>query len=144
MSNKILGLYFLFFFLLVPSVCISFEDNKVSGMEETKKAVFAQSREVVEDLLMFWEEKDLFVQTATRNEKPISQVAENMTVITAKGDAMPDGGKLYIKKDAFLLSDKQSSGPLQLQPGRYVRVCVTDTGIGIEPEIRDRIFEPGG
>ena len=33
---------------------------------------------------MFWEEKDLFVQTATRNEKPISQVAENMTVITAK------------------------------------------------------------
>lgn len=84
MSNKILGLYFLFFFLLVPSVCISSEDNKVSGMEETKKAVFAQSREVVEDLLMFWEEKDLFVQTATRNEKPISQVAENMTVITAK------------------------------------------------------------
>ncbi len=33
---------------------------------------------------MFWEEKDLFVQSATRNEKPISQVAENMTVITAK------------------------------------------------------------
>lgn len=36
------------------------------------------------DLLMFWEEKELYVQTATRSEKPINQVAENMTVITAK------------------------------------------------------------
>jgi len=57
-------------------------------------------------------------------------------------DAMPDGGKLYIKTDVFLLSDKQSSDSLQLHPGRYVRVCVTDTGTGIEPEVRDRIFEP--
>ncbi|HJV67303.1 MAG TPA: TonB-dependent receptor plug domain-containing protein [Geomonas sp.] len=36
------------------------------------------------DLLMFWEEKELYVQTATRTAKPISQVAENMEVITAK------------------------------------------------------------
>ncbi|MDD5285175.1 MAG: TonB-dependent receptor [Desulfuromonadaceae bacterium] len=36
------------------------------------------------DLLMFWDEKELYVQTATRSEKPITQVAENMTVITAK------------------------------------------------------------
>lgn len=36
------------------------------------------------DLLMFWEEKELYVQTATRSEKPINQVAENMTVITAR------------------------------------------------------------
>jgi signal transduction histidine kinase/CheY-like chemotaxis protein len=57
-------------------------------------------------------------------------------------DAMPDGGKLYIKTDTFMLSDKQSADSLQLQPGRYVRVCVTDTGMGIGPEIRDRIFEP--
>lgn len=56
-------------------------------------------------------------------------------------DAMPDGGKLYIKTDAFLLGDKQSSDSLQ-RPCRYVRVSVTDTGIGIGPEIRDRIFEP--
>jgi vitamin B12 transporter len=53
-------------------------------MEDTRRDVFTQSKEAVEDLLMFWEEKDLFVQSATRNEKPISQVAENMTVITAK------------------------------------------------------------
>ncbi|MEW6602669.1 MAG: TonB-dependent receptor, partial [Nitrospirota bacterium] len=37
-----------------------------------------------EDLLLFWEEKDLYVETATRHFKPISQAAENMTVVTAK------------------------------------------------------------
>ncbi|OHB27560.1 MAG: hypothetical protein A2X79_05040 [Desulfuromonadaceae bacterium GWB2_53_15] len=37
-----------------------------------------------DDLLLFWEEKDLYVETATRAEKPLTQVAENMTVITAR------------------------------------------------------------
>jgi len=37
-----------------------------------------------QDLLLFWEEKELYVQTATRTAKPISQVAENMVVVTAK------------------------------------------------------------
>ncbi|MBI5409630.1 MAG: TonB-dependent receptor [Nitrospirae bacterium] len=38
----------------------------------------------VEDLLVFWEEKDLYVVTATRHFKPISQAAENISVVTAK------------------------------------------------------------
>lgn len=49
--------------------------------EQTRVDMAATSKD---DLLMFWEEKELYVQTATRSEKPITQVAENMTVITAK------------------------------------------------------------
>jgi len=37
-----------------------------------------------QDLLLFWEEKELYVQTATRTAKSISQVAENMVVVSAK------------------------------------------------------------
>jgi len=44
---------------------------------------FAQLEEEMQVLQMFYKEKDLVV-SATRNPKPISQVAENMTVITAK------------------------------------------------------------
>ena len=84
MSNKIWVLFLLCIFLFVPAVCISSEDNISSDMEATKSTVYAQSKEAVEDLLMFWEEKDLFVQTATRSVKPVSQVAENITVISAK------------------------------------------------------------
>ncbi|MDD2852394.1 MAG: TonB-dependent receptor [Desulfuromonadaceae bacterium] len=51
---------------------------------ESGQAQLAMAAPAEEDLLMFWEEKELYVQTATRSEKPIFQVAENMTVITAK------------------------------------------------------------
>ncbi len=44
----------------------------------------AHSGSTKDDLLLFWEEKELYVQTATRSEKPLKQAAENMTVITAK------------------------------------------------------------
>jgi vitamin B12 transporter len=44
---------------------------------------FAQSEEEMQVLQMFYKEKDLVV-SATRNAKPISQVAENVTVITAR------------------------------------------------------------
>ena len=54
---------------------------RAGAAEETQVAMAAPAQD---DLLMFWEEKELYVQTATRSEKPISQVAENMTVLTAK------------------------------------------------------------
>lgn len=37
-----------------------------------------------DDLLVFWEEKDLTVTTATRTDKSLSETAENMAVITAR------------------------------------------------------------
>lgn len=49
--------------------------------EQTQAALNATSDE---ELQLFWDEKELYVQTATRAEKPIVQVAENMTVITAR------------------------------------------------------------
>ena len=57
------------------------EDEPVSG---SGPVVPQNGQTDSKELLMFWDEKELSVQTATRSEKPISQVAENMTVITAK------------------------------------------------------------
>jgi vitamin B12 transporter len=37
-----------------------------------------------EELQLFWDEKDLIVESATRTDKPLSQTAENMIVITAE------------------------------------------------------------
>jgi vitamin B12 transporter len=41
-------------------------------------------RESLDELLLFWDEKDLYVESATRSEVPLSQVAENVTVVTAE------------------------------------------------------------
>ena len=44
----------------------------------------AQSDRDVEELLVLFEAKDLYVSAATRHEKPLSQVAENITIVTSR------------------------------------------------------------
>ena len=57
------------------------DERPDAGEDKTNSA---PSDSTKDDLLLFWEEKELYVQTATRSEKPLSQVAENMTVITSR------------------------------------------------------------
>src|SRR5579863_3302844 len=70
----------------------------------------------------------------------IEQVLMNLAVNAR--DAMPDGGKLIIltanaEFHAAFVREHQGS-----VPGQYVMLSVTDTGIGIDPEIQAQIFEP--
>ncbi|MBI5232851.1 MAG: PAS domain S-box protein, partial [Deltaproteobacteria bacterium] len=57
-------------------------------------------------------------------------------------DAMPDGGKLYIKTEFYLLNEEQVIDFFRIPAGEYVRISVTDTGKGMTPEVKKRIFEP--
>ncbi|WP_462268003.1 sensor histidine kinase [Desulfobacter sp.] len=41
-----------------------------------------------------------------------------------------------------MVLDTPFSRAFDIRPGRYVRISITDTGIGIDPEIQARIFEP--
>lgn len=54
-------------------------------------------------------------------------------------DAMPDGGRLTISSDWV---DHHESDTVQLATGNYVRVCVSDTGIGMDAETLRRATEP--
>jgi len=56
-------------------------------------------------------------------------------------DAMPDGGILTIEARNVSL-DGQTAGQQQIEPGDYVMMAVSDNGVGIAPELLDRIFEP--
>jgi two-component system, cell cycle sensor histidine kinase and response regulator CckA len=55
--------------------------------------------------------------------------------------AMPTGGKLFLETENMYL-DEESSGLYDLPSGKYVRVSVRDTGVGINEETRQRIFDP--
>jgi two-component system cell cycle sensor histidine kinase/response regulator CckA len=57
-------------------------------------------------------------------------------------DAMPSGGSLSIRVENVLLDEQYTAMNLQLKAGRYLKICVADTGTGIPAEIHDKIFDP--
>lgn len=56
-------------------------------------------------------------------------------------DAMPHGGKLTISTDNIQLDEDQAR-ERGLNPGDYVAVTVSDTGVGIASDDLERVFEP--
>jgi signal transduction histidine kinase len=68
----------------------------------------------------------------------IEQVLINLA-INAR-DAMPTGGILSLSTEHVELTEELLDA--QLKPGSYARITVSDTGCGIDEDIRQRIFEP--
>jgi two-component system, cell cycle sensor histidine kinase and response regulator CckA len=67
------------------------------------------------------------------------QIVMNL-VINAR-DAMPSGGRLTMFLDRTRV-DTVHAAELEIEPGQYVMLAVSDTGEGIDPETLEHIFEP--
>ena len=70
----------------------------------------------------------------------IEQILMNLAV-NAK-DAMNGGGSLIIETQNIDFSEEYIVGAVHIEQGEYVMLSVSDTGVGMEKEIFENIFEP--
>ena len=70
----------------------------------------------------------------------VEQIILNLGVNSM--DAMPQGGRLAIKIDNVHLSEQYVRAHLDVEPGEYVLIAMSDTGHGMDRETLSHIFEP--
>jgi len=79
------------------------------------------------------------IWTVEIDQGQIQQVLLNLYVNAWQ--AMPGGGDLYIETENVSLAEVDVR-PYKLDPGRYVRISIADTGVGMDESTKQRIFDP--
>lgn len=70
----------------------------------------------------------------------MEQVLVNLAVNAR--DAMPEGGTLTIQTATVMLDDSYAESHVDVRPGPYVMLSVSDTGSGMPPDVQQHLFEP--
>jgi len=107
--------------------------NLVSEITQMAKETFPRSIEIRTDM-----SKDLW--TISGDATQLHQVLMNLCVNAR--DAMPDGGILRISAENIFIDETFARMNIDAKVDQYIVITVSDTGIGIPPEIMDRIFDP--
>ena len=86
-------------------------------------------------------ETDLTPDILNISGSPVHLSKTVMNLVSNAAEAMPDGGTILISTRNHYL-DKPVEGYDEIEEGDFVLLKVSDTGIGIRPEDKERIFEP--
>ncbi len=108
-------------------------NDVIKSMEDLLRRTIGEDVNLVLDL-----EKDL--KNVKIETTLMEQIILNL-VVNAR-EAMPEGGTLKISTKNVFKSNERCSICSESINGEYVELSISDTGVGIPPEIRNKIFEP--
>lgn len=99
----------------------------------------------------------MFERSVPKDIKIITNLSEELTTVRGDSgqiqqallnlflnakDAMPDGGSLTIQSGIVMIDARVTETFASVKPGPFVRIRVSDTGVGIDTAIKTRVFEP--
>jgi signal transduction histidine kinase len=105
----------------------------VGGIEQMLQQLLADNVKLVTVL-------DPALEPVEADPGQIELVIMNLAINAS--DAMPSGGKLMIETSNVELDESHTSRYIDVAPGPYVLLAVTDSGIGMDTETAHRVFEP--
>ncbi len=91
--------------------------------------------------------KEIQIHSKLREPSPVVDIDRSqidqvlLNLFVNAWQAMPKGGDIYLESQVVSL-DENYCKPHHIQPGRYAKFSVTDTGIGMDEATRGKIFDP--
>jgi nitrogen-specific signal transduction histidine kinase len=107
----------------------------ISDLIEQSSEMFSRTKKEIRIHRKF--QKDIW--TVEVDPSQIEQVLLNLYVNA--GQAMPGGGDLYLQTENVTF-DENYAGSFSVKDGNYVKISVTDTGVGMDEKTLQRIFDP--
>jgi PAS domain S-box-containing protein len=108
----------------------------INELIKTSSRMFGRTKKNISISTSF----DPTLWTVEVDQGQIEQVLLNLYLNAA--DAMPEGGDVYIETKNVSITENEAQQNKTFDSGRYVRILVKDTGIGIDEKSKPRIFEP--
>jgi signal transduction histidine kinase len=96
---------------------------------------FIETRKEIEAFFELQEDLDPVDADAGQMEQVLLNIFINA------GHAMPKGGQLHIRT-ANVFLEEPDAGVFDARPGSYIKISISDTGIGMDKETLERVFEP--
>lgn len=124
---------------------LSFSRRKVGGSEvislnETIGGMQDMLNRLIREDVRFQLDFESDLRPIQADPNDIVHVIMNLTINAC--DAMPRGGTLAIVTRNVEVSTLATPETVGMDPGHYVMLAVTDTGIGMTEDVRSRVFEP--